>query len=43
MWGTEMEFEKKKNRNEMLFMHKNVLTLPVSLTGSYTKDEPNFP
>ena len=38
-----MEFEKKKNRNEMLFMHKNVLTLPVSLTGSYTKDEPNFP
>ena len=27
----------------MLFMYKNVLTLPVSLTGSYTKDEPNFP
>ena len=25
-------------------MHKNVLTLPVSLiTTSYTKDEPNFP
>ena len=25
-------------------MHKNVLTLPVSLsTSSYTKDEPNFP
>ena len=25
-------------------VHKNVLTLPVSLsTGSYTKDEPNFP
>ena len=26
-------------------MHKNVVTirLPVSLTGSYTKDEPNFP
>ena len=29
----------------MLFLHKNVVTirLPVSLTGSYTKDEPNFP
>ena len=27
-----------------MFMHKNVLTLPVSLiTSSYTKDEPNFP
>ena len=25
-------------------VHKNVLTLLVSLsTGSYTKDEPNFP
>ena len=27
-------------------MHKNVVTtirLPVSFTGSYTKDEPNFP
>ena len=23
-------------------MHKNVLTLPVSFTGSYTEDEPNF-
>ena len=27
----------------MLFMHKNILTLPMSFTGSYTKDEPNFP
>ena len=27
----------------MLFMHKNILTLPVSFTGSFTKDEPNFP
>ena len=24
-------------------MHKNVFTLPVSFTGSYTEDEPNFP
>ena len=24
-------------------MHKNVFTLSVSFTGSYTKDEPNFP
>ena len=26
-------------------MHKNVVTirLPVNFTGSYTKDEPNFP
>ena len=24
-------------------MHKNVFTLPMSFTGSYTEDEPNFP
>ena len=24
-------------------MHKNVFMLPMSFTGSYTKDEPNFP
>ena len=24
-------------------MHKNVFTFSVSFTGSYTKDEPNFP
>ena len=24
-------------------MHKNVFTLPVSFTGSYTEEEPNFP
>ena len=24
-------------------MHKNVFTLPVSFTGSYTEDEPNIP
>ena len=24
-------------------MHKNVFTLPVSFTGSYTEDKPNFP
>ena len=24
-------------------MHKNVFTLPVSFTGSYTEDEPNVP
>ena len=23
-------------------MHKNVFTLPVSVTGSYTEGEPNF-
>ena len=34
---------KKGNRNKILFMHKKVLTLPVSFTGSYTEDEPNFP
>ena len=27
----------------MLFMHKNIFTLPMSFTGSYTEDEPNFP
>ena len=24
-------------------MHKNVFTLPVSFTGSYTENKPNFP
>ena len=24
-------------------MHKNAFMLPVSFTGSYTKDEPKFP
>ena len=24
-------------------MHKNVFTLPVSFTSSYTEDKPNFP
>ena len=24
-------------------MHKHVFTLPVSFTGSYTEEEPNFP
>ena len=24
-------------------MHKNAFTLPVSFTGSYSEDEPNFP
>ena len=24
-------------------MHKNVFMLPVSFTGSYTEDKPNFP
>ena len=24
-------------------MHKNVFTLPVSFTGSYTEDKPNLP
>ena len=24
-------------------MHKNIFTLPVSVTGSYTEGEPNFP
>ena len=30
------------NRNKILFI-KNVFTLPMSLTGSYTEDEPIFP
>ena len=39
----QFSFE-KRNRNKILFMHKNFLTLPVSLsTSSYIKDEPNFP
>ena len=39
----QFSFE-ERNTNKILFMHKNVLTLPVSLiTSSYTKDEPNFP
>ena len=34
----------ERNRNKILFIHKNVLALRVSLiTSSYTKDEPNFP
>ena len=24
-------------------MHKNIFMLPMSLTGCYTEDEPNFP
>ena len=34
---------KKINRNKILFMHKNVFTLPVNFIGSYTKDEANLP
>ena len=30
-------------KNKILFMHKNVLMLPVSFIGYYTEDEPNFP
>ena len=39
--GTEIQFE----LNKIMFMLKNFLTsrLPVGCTGSYTKDEPNFP
>ena len=35
-----MAFEIK---NKILFTHKNVFTIPVSFTGSYTEDELNFP
>ena len=42
IWGTEIAFEIKK-QNIILFMHKNVFTLPVSFTCSYTEDKPNFP
>ena len=42
IWGTEIEFEKLRNRSK-IFMHKNVFTLPVSFTGSYTENKPNFP
>ena len=39
--GTVIQFE----LNKILFMCKNFSTsrLPVGCTGSYTKDEPNFP
>ena len=30
------------SRSKILFMHKNVFTLSVSFTASYTKDEPTF-
>ena len=33
----------QRNGNKILFMHKNVFTLPVSFTGSYTEDKPNLP
>ena len=26
-----------------MFMHKNVFTLPMTFTGSFTEDEPNIP
>ena len=34
---------RNKETKKKLFMHKNVFTLPVSFTGSYSEDEPNFP
>ena len=37
IWGTEIAFEIN------MFMHKNVFTLPVSFTGSYTTDKRNLP
>ena len=39
IWNKETEIK------IILFMHKNVVTirLPMNFTGSYTKDEPNFP
>ena len=27
----------------ILFVNKNIFTLPLRFTGCYTKDEPNFP
>ena len=27
----------------MWFMHKNIFMSPMSFSGSYTEDEPNFP
>ena len=27
----------------ILFTHKNIFTLPMSIAGSYTEDEQNFP
>ena len=32
-----------KETNKILFMHKNIFTVPVSFAGSYTEDKPNFP
>ena len=43
MWGTEIAFEKKGTEIKYCSCTKKVLTLPVSFTGSYTEDEPNFP
>ena len=36
-------FEVKKQKKKILFMHKNVFTLPVGVTSSYTEGEPDFP
>ena len=35
IWGSEIAF--------LVTKHKNVVTLPVSFTGSYTDDEPTSP
>ena len=32
-----------KETNKILFMHKNIFTVPVNFTRSYTEDERNFP
>ena len=42
IWGTEIAFEIKKQKQNIVHAQK-CFTLPVSLTGSYTEDEPNFP
>ena len=31
-----------KETNKILYIHKNVITVPVNLTGSYIQDELNF-
>ena len=32
-----------KETNKILFMHKNIFTVPVNFARSYTEDERNFP
>ena len=41
IWGTEIEFEIKKQKQNIVHAQK-CFTLPVIFTGFCTEDEPNF-